>query len=429
MKIKKEKNENDDFKTITKKIENSGNKKVVIFSHDDPDGITSAIMLNRLLKKIGAVVEVKFPEGFVLTSEQAAEMGENTDLMFILDKGTFKSYDQFSGSAKKVIIIDHHPPGDLPEKALFYNPSKYEYTRCSNSAVIRRFIETINTADVWDDFYSLMGLTGDFAVNSVTEEYAEFDSEFVKRMRENFKNLFQPTVQRPTMFEVEQREKTSLLHQLTEVVHAVSGGGFQFFYSERDPRLQDIDPPTYIFKQLSSLMNSGEDPKSWESVDQFIAALPNPEPGRLMYDFYLQDWDYYSQLIDAVIPLAKIRDEEIFLFCCENFKLGPMIAPVKLHELHRNRQFKEALIIMYNIKADQDRFSFRTFPGSKTVDADLLARQLTQNLKQIDSSGNIAGGGHPVASECTVVSDKLTPKDTLKALFEEIEKLKSALEK
>ena len=79
----------DKVANILKIIQGSQRQKVAVFSHDDPDGIISALLLCRLLKKYGAFVEVRFPPAFRLTAREIVGLGYKPDVLFILDKGTY----------------------------------------------------------------------------------------------------------------------------------------------------------------------------------------------------------------------------------------------------------------------------------------------------------------------------------------------------
>jgi single-stranded DNA-specific DHH superfamily exonuclease len=85
---------------------------VLIFTHDDPDGLTAGVILKKLVEEIGGKVTVKLPPTYeldegLLDSELAKD---DYDAVIVSDKGTMGYYDDYVGKVDKFIVIDHHPP-------------------------------------------------------------------------------------------------------------------------------------------------------------------------------------------------------------------------------------------------------------------------------------------------------------------------------
>ncbi|HLD29601.1 MAG TPA: DHH family phosphoesterase, partial [bacterium] len=86
-------------------------RRVLVYSHDDPDGLTSALIFTRLLKKLDIPFRLLFPSTYELEKERLETdlRKESVETVFLLDKGTMGYYDEYAGLVKNFIVIDHHP--------------------------------------------------------------------------------------------------------------------------------------------------------------------------------------------------------------------------------------------------------------------------------------------------------------------------------
>ncbi len=407
-----------ELERVSKIIKNAQHKKISLFLSDNPDGIISGILLKKALKNFDSFVRVSLPPQFILTPKEIAALGYKPDLLFIVGKGSFSEYNELQPLAGEVVVIDNHTPAADYDKAIILNPNASGSCRCSVSTIVHKLLKHLEVNDIFDDFLNLVGLTGDFNLNTVTDDYTEFARNFVNESRQRYENLFEPDCEKATVFDLNQRKRSSLLHRITEFIHAVAGGGYQFFYKERDPRLHELDPPTYIFNQLDRLSESGVDPKSWDVLDDFICSLPNPEPGRLMYDFFLADWSHYQKLMDASVRLNKNETAENYFFCCENIKLGPMLATVKAHELKRESELTSILYILLNLTDKAAKFSFRSPGPNNKLFSDRLATALENKIRDADPSSAVSTTGYPDSAECYISSDLLPITSILTILFD-----------
>lgn len=105
-------------------------KKISIYGDYDVDGITSTSILWHLLKMLGAQVDYYIPhrvdEGYGLNADAVRQLGDNgTDLMITVDCGItgIKEVGLAHELGMKVIITDHHEPGQmLPEAEAIVHP-------------------------------------------------------------------------------------------------------------------------------------------------------------------------------------------------------------------------------------------------------------------------------------------------------------------
>jgi len=107
---------------------------ITIFGDYDADGITSTVILYKVLKRLGAVVSYYIPhrvtEGYGLTKsgiEKIASMG--TELIIAVDNG-ISAIDEiaFANSLKiDTIVLDHHEQGEeLPKAFAIINPKQHD---------------------------------------------------------------------------------------------------------------------------------------------------------------------------------------------------------------------------------------------------------------------------------------------------------------
>ncbi|RLD15159.1 MAG: hypothetical protein DRI28_01460 [Caldiserica bacterium] len=154
-----------DFKRVStnfeKEIKNIGkNKKIVIFSHVDADGVSAGVLVYKTLKENGFnVTDLLYPEkgenGFS-DSAISRVLEKKPDVVFIVDLGSYKR--NFEG-VEKVIIIDHHKPEGVVENGVLFTsfpPPPYI------SAAYLSFLLFNNIDFSPKDFLGAIGEAGDF---------------------------------------------------------------------------------------------------------------------------------------------------------------------------------------------------------------------------------------------------------------------------
>ncbi|MBI3038200.1 hypothetical protein HYY75_03985 [bacterium] len=363
----------------------------VIFSHDDPDGITSGLIFKRMLEKKGWTVSWRMPPGFLLSNEQfEATMKDCPDAknVFILDKGTLPPYSEF-GKKAKVFIVDHHPTPKPPSDCVYFNPSIERYTQCSTSILAHGISTLSKTRDEFDDFLCLLGLKGDWAIEPVKGILADFAVPFFTEHGKSFKNLFSLVHERPTMFDAEQRDH----------------------YNDRDESLKEIDHPVCIGIALEKLAPKIESLKTISTLESFIRLIPESEARNLIkiFQFFLDDWRNASKTLDSSTQVLKLQDTSVYLFVGGKVPLLPMIGSIKLFDLKKAGNDKFAQIIM--VSAVSPEYSHVSVRGSgDRVHSGKFCKSLQDTLqgKFPKFKDLISGGGHPRAAECTIRTNGVT---------------------
>ncbi len=135
-----------------------------IVSHNDCDGITSASVLVKALKKI----ERKFVVSFVknLTSELLKELSiEPYDIVIFTDLGS-ASLDHIQSSLKdkNVFVLDHHQIKEHNFKGIFVNPLNHGLDGekgISAAGVVYLFTKLIGSSNKENAYLGLIGAIGD----------------------------------------------------------------------------------------------------------------------------------------------------------------------------------------------------------------------------------------------------------------------------
>ena len=416
-----------DLQKILARIEKPG--KALIFSHDDPDGITSGLIFKRMLIKKGWKVKHFMPEGFKLQPEQfekaLAEFPE-AECVFMLDKGT-SSADDFISDKLPGYIIDHHPGVTPPVKNVAFNIAKSSYVQCSGSVLAHGIATLVGTREEFDDLLALIGLKGDWAVEPVSGGCADFVRPFfAKYALNNFKKLFEFGAERPTMFDFSQREGTCPLSTISEIAHGCGGGGFSYFYNDREESLKDVNHAHLVADVLEAVADKVNEIKNVKTADDFFALVPEKlcTPLKKIWGYFLADWEKALNMLDSSVRTLILGDTSIYLFVGPKVPLLPMIGSIKLYDLKTDGHDKNALIVMLSaVSSDYTHVSVRA--TAPFVHSGMICHELQDSLRERypEFKQVISGGGHPFAAECTVKTDKVTYLNVLTRVNEVINEM------
>ncbi len=388
---------------LASKIKEFSGKTALLYTHDDPDGLSSGVILKRLLEKFSYKVYVKVPTTMELERSRlekgVAEV--KPDIVFIVDKATMGYYDDYAEIHQEIVVIDHHPLlGGPLKKVMVVNPVLDRYRRCSASFVVYLLSAYLGVANNSDEIASLIGLKGDWAIEPATDDISDYVAPFYERTKDKNFWLVEKISSRPTMFEVKQREKTTLLNQIAEIIFALGGGGFQYFYCERDEDLKDVCDGYFAFENLEFWIGAA---KQVFSETEFLEGLKAPHKAKKIFDFYLNDWNETMTFMKNSTPLKTAHSTDIYIFLGHNVKLMPMVGSVVLYQLPQKSQ--DVLFIMISQMGEKGiHFSFRSKNGK--IHCGDFAHNLAKRLQKRFSDPSISGGGHPFAAECRIRSRK-----------------------
>lgn len=402
------------FDKVAARIEAARGKKALVYCHDDPDGITSGIILRRLLEKKGITVTVKVPTTMELEEFRLKKDIEShsPDIIFVADKATMGYYDDYADIHDNIIILDHHPLlGEALKRVMVVNPVLGSYQRCSGSLVAHMLASFCGEVDPGDDIAALIGLKGDWAIEPATDDISDYVKPFYDGIKEKYAWLINKIEARPTMFEVRQRAKTTLLNQAAEIIFALGGGGFQYFYNDRDKDLADITSGEFAFNNLEEWLKN---PCVFSTEEDFIGALSDSSRAKKIFDYYLSDWEATASLMHKADLVKTAQGTDIYLFKGEKVKLMPMVGSVVLYELPSENE--DVMFIMFSDMGEKGvHFSFRSKNGK--LHCGNFAHGLAVALQEKIGKEYASGGGHPFAAECR--TKKKFPVPEIMAVFEE----------
>jgi len=409
---------------LKEKLSKLTGKKVLIYTHDDPDGITAGLIFVRLLKELNIRYDILIPDTMELEEERLKNdlKKDNYEAVFVLDKATMSYYDKYYKYNKNFVIIDHHPLiGEGIKNVEVINPQIHgEYKSCSCSHLMHMLYTFFEKKDKMIDFYNLIGLKGDWAIEPATDYYSQYVKSFIDEVKDDFSFLFKKIKEEATLFEVKQREKTTLLNQITEIVFALTGGGFQYFYNDRDELLRDINQPIFVFEKLKKM--DTEDILKAKSREDFINMFEDKKV-ELIWRFFKEDWNRVSIYFDNCIYIKTIKDTDLYMFFGNKIPLMPFVGSVKLYSLSLIKGKEKVLIMVNNMLEDGIHFSFRG--TSSNIHCGELAHSLVEEiLKEYNYPDQITGGGHPFAAEARTRKTNVPIDFVLKVFFEILERIK-----
>ncbi len=392
------------------------NPRVLIFSHHDLDGITSAFILKRMLERLkGAEVVVRMPQHFKLweqTLVEALEQEGRFDMLIISDKGTFEYYDSLLKHIEPIVIIDHHQLDGRPQKCLLFNPTVQNSDYASACALLCHMIaKKLTEVDRYDDFAALVGCRGDFAFDPVGKTAAEFTKPFLDYVRSVFPNLLEVRSGRPTMYDIVDRTRTALINQIGEVLQV---GTIAHFYKDM-LNIDVVSGPRLVLEFLLELVDRGVDPKQIRTVREFLGTKPKGMILSTVFEQYKEDWDLLEARTENPVYLGEVRGVGIYLLFAREAKamerapfpaILPFVASTKLEVFKRRGGHPHAAVIVFCPKERGVHISMRG--GGGIINCGKICFEVARRLQsRYPGYSGIGGGGHARAAE--LLADKPVP--------------------
>lgn len=148
------------IKSIAKKfLEQSKNKEILIVSHFDTDGITSATIMLQALKKLDKKFSVKIIKS--LDMQFINNMPKNKLILF-LDLASGSLNHLSNSGLKDIFIIDHHEiTQEIPKNINIINPQLHNKQKISSSGLTYLFCKEINSENKEFAKLAILGMIGD----------------------------------------------------------------------------------------------------------------------------------------------------------------------------------------------------------------------------------------------------------------------------
>lgn len=414
-------------------IEKIQNRKIKIISHYDTDGITSASILARTLKKLNK----KFSIRIIKTLEKDFIENLNSDSVIVfLDLGS-SMLEEISKLKTDVFIIDHHEITSTAGKNItFINPYLFNEEEISASGLTYLFSKTINPENKDLANLAVIGMVGDMLERSISKlnnkiledaevfikkslllypstrpihKTLEFSSSFIPGVTGNSKGVL--SLLREIGIKKENNKWKSLIElskeELSKLITAILlrtkkenneiiGNLYlvKFFN-----RLEDV-------RELSAMINACSR-LGYSDVALFLC-MDNKKARKKAEEIYA---DYRQQLVSALnyAEQNKVEGDSYVLLNAGN-KIKDTIIGTVASIISMSNQYKEGTIII-TMSYDQEKIK---------VSARIAGRNGGRNVRKIleDSIENLDGqcGGHPLAAGC------LLPKDKEKQFLENLTK-------
>src|SRR3989338_3532091 len=237
-------------------------KKPLFFFHDDPDGVTSFLLLYRMKEDgKGIIVKTtpKIDEKFLKKVEEYAP-----DKIFILDIAIVEQ--EFIDEAKvPVIWIDHHSPLER-RNIKYFNPRLLGE---KNSAPVSYICHQISGENVW---LSAVGCIGDW-----------FMPDFIEEFKKKYPDILEEHINDP-----EEALFNSKLGELVRIFSFVLNG-----------TTQDVMKNVVVLTRIKSL---------YEILNQETPA------GKFIYKKYEKMKKTYDELIEQAMKAEQEKTDPLYVF-------------------------------------------------------------------------------------------------------------------
>ncbi len=163
---KKEDSLEKEIKAKTKEfLKKSENKEILLISHFDTDGITSAAIMIQALEKLDKRFSVKIVK--YLEEEMIYDLPKNKLILFLdLASGSL-DYIKKAG-LKNVFIIDHHEiVQKIPDNVAILNPILTSKEKISSAGLVYLFCKEINPENKRFAKLAVLGMIGDIMEESI----------------------------------------------------------------------------------------------------------------------------------------------------------------------------------------------------------------------------------------------------------------------
>lgn len=139
-------------------LEKTRTKDILVISHNDTDGITSASIMSKVLQRLGKGFSIKIVKQ--LDAETFAQLPENKALIF-LDLAS-NSFDYIKKLKTDVFILDHHEIiSEIPENISIINPHLFNEEEISGAGVTYLFAKALDSHNADLAHLAVIGMVGD----------------------------------------------------------------------------------------------------------------------------------------------------------------------------------------------------------------------------------------------------------------------------
>lgn len=162
-------------------LEKSKDKEILVVSHFDTDGITSATIATKALKKLDKKFSVKILKS--LEEKHIKELPKDKLILFLdLASGSLNYLE--NSDLKNIFIIDHHEVSQsIPENVFIINPELNGKEKLSASSLTYLFFKEIDSSNTESAKLAVLGMIGDLLEKNIDRLNNEIlnDGEILKK--------------------------------------------------------------------------------------------------------------------------------------------------------------------------------------------------------------------------------------------------------
>ncbi len=151
---------------LAQKFLEKAGKPILLISHHDTDGITSAAIMTKALQRMDKQFSVKIVKS--LEKEHIAQLPKDY-LLFFLDLAS-GALEEIKNHGADAFILDHHEvPGNIPEGVHIVNPHLYEKELVSGAGLSYLFAKALNPENQDLAPLAVIGMVGDMLDQNVSK--------------------------------------------------------------------------------------------------------------------------------------------------------------------------------------------------------------------------------------------------------------------
>jgi len=152
-------------KAVNSFIEKTANKHVKIISHFDTDGITSATILAKALKRMNKSFSTRILKSLDIETIKSLQKKE---VLVFLDLGS--SFLQELSSFENVFVIDHHEiSGEVPANLIVINPHLFDKQSISSAGLTYLFAKQLDAQNKDSASLAVVGMVGDMLDRDISK--------------------------------------------------------------------------------------------------------------------------------------------------------------------------------------------------------------------------------------------------------------------
>lgn len=164
-------------------LELTNNKKIRLISHYDTDGITSAAIMTRVLKRLDKKFTLRIVKGLEKNIIEEELARNKQEILFFVDLAS-NSLEHLEESSEPIFILDHHEvdKSKINNKIKMINPHLFNEEEICSAGLAYLFAKAISEKNKDLANMAIIGMIGDRHETKLTKHYQQIinDSENIE---------------------------------------------------------------------------------------------------------------------------------------------------------------------------------------------------------------------------------------------------------